>query len=156
VVHDPRQLVTSAAFSSDGQYVVTAQQDGTVCVWNWRRPPALWCKQVDRQPVENALFSPNGKLIIAATSDGKVRVWDPGRRTLLHTLISHISRYHRLTRVAVSDDSQYIATVGADDVLHVWNAQNGQLLRKLPGHTKSVNSIAFSADSRYIVTASDD
>jgi hypothetical protein len=43
-----------------------------------------------------------------------------------------------------------------DNSLKLWDAATGRLLRTLQGHSKSVTSVAFSPDGRYLVSGSED
>jgi WD40 repeat protein len=46
---------------------------------------------------------------------------------------------------------------GSDDnSVRVWDASTGVELKELKGHTRSVNSVAFSSDGTRIVSGSDD
>jgi WD40 repeat protein len=58
--------------------------------------------------------------------------------------------------VAYSPTGKRVATGSADDVARVWDAQGGNLVLTLRGHTGPVNSVAFSPDGTGFVTASGD
>jgi len=44
----------------------------------------------------------------------------------------------------------------ADNVAKIWSPFTGELIRNLTGHTKGLSDIAWSPDSVYLATASDD
>ena len=49
-----------------------------------------------------------------------------------------------------------LATCGYDKQIEVWDAASGKLLRSLEGHTGAIYDVAFSPDSRFLVSASAD
>ena len=46
-------------------------------------------------------------------------------------------------------------TGGMDKAIHVWNSESGKFESTLHGHTDGVTSLAFSADGKWLVSASD-
>ena len=64
--------------------------------------------------------------------------------------------------VAFSQDGKYLASVGVDKSLKVWDISHGdpkmlyEFNEESGGHTNSVNAVAFSKDGKYVVTASSD
>jgi WD40 repeat protein len=58
--------------------------------------------------------------------------------------------------VAVSADGRRIVSGGEDRTVKVWDAQTGQDLLALQGHTGWVYSVAVSADGRRIVSGGGD
>ena len=49
-----------------------------------------------------------------------------------------------------------IVSGSSDNRVKIWNAETGQLLQTLIGHTRWVNEVIFSADNLKIVSGSDD
>lgn len=58
--------------------------------------------------------------------------------------------------VAASPDGRRIAAGSMSGAVAVWDAATGQLLHSLPGHFKPVRGLAFTPDSRHVLTACDD
>lgn len=58
--------------------------------------------------------------------------------------------------VALSRDGQLALSGDGDDQAYLWDASSGAKLLHLTGHTDSVIDAAFSADGRYMATASMD
>ncbi len=75
---------------------------------------------------------------------------DGDRRIELPTGSSHVSR------IAVSADGSRIAGAMGDRSVRLWDAETGQLLRVLRGHTDLVMDVAFSPDGSTLASASYD
>jgi hypothetical protein len=57
-----------------------------------------------------------------------------------------------VTDVAYSPDGQIVASAGTDNQIKFWDAENGDLLMTLAGHTDDVSSIAFSPDGSLLAS----
>ena len=68
--------VTSAAFSPDGQRIVTASWDETARVWNAATGQQVAKLEGHTGPVTSAAFSPDGQHIVTASWDKTARVWN--------------------------------------------------------------------------------
>jgi len=45
---------------------------------------------------------------------------------------------------------------GAEKVVKIWSPETGQFMKNLTGHTQGLSDIAWSGDSKYLASASDD
>jgi WD40 repeat protein/serine/threonine protein kinase len=111
--------------------------------------------------VKSVAFSPDGQRL-ASASDDTVLIWDVERGQVLHTLKGHKGV---IFCVAFSPDSRRLASSsgGFDEhgkrlpgEVRVWDAETGQEIRALKGHTDLVMSVAFSPDGRRLASASED
>lgn len=50
----------------------------------------------------------------------------------------------------------YLACIAADHTVRIWNVRDGSLEKLLRGHKEGISDVAWSTDSKYLVTASDD
>ena len=71
--HD--QAIASAAFSPDGERILTASSDGTARVWNAASGRELVRLKHDRE-VSSAAFSADGQRVVTTSWDQTARVWD--------------------------------------------------------------------------------
>jgi WD40 repeat protein len=58
--------------------------------------------------------------------------------------------------VAISPDSNYVATGSRDKSAKLWELSTGREVRSFLGHQFSVNSLDFSSDGKYLVTGNGD
>ena len=57
--------------------------------------------------------------------------------------------------VAVSPDGKTVATGAIDNTVKLWNAADGSLLHTLAAHNSFVQSVAFTPDGQFLVSAGD-
>jgi len=70
--------VSSAAFSPDGNRIVTASWDKTARVWDAASGQSLAVLTGYTDMVTSAAFSPDGTRIVTASKDSTARVWNAG------------------------------------------------------------------------------
>ena len=58
--------------------------------------------------------------------------------------------------LAYSPDSQLLAIGGMDGIIKIFSTDNNDLLNTIEGHAMPIRSIAFSSDSQFMMSASDD
>jgi WD40 repeat protein/energy-coupling factor transporter ATP-binding protein EcfA2 len=147
--------VWSAAFSPDGQRIVTASSDKTARVWD-----AASGRQIGgalkghESAVKSARF--DGRRFVTASSDGTVRLWDTGRGHAIGELVRElIGHDNAVQHAAFSPDGKLIVTASWDKTVRVWDAASGKSIGKsLLGHYGYVWSAVFSPDGKRIATAS--
>jgi WD40 repeat protein len=61
-----------------------------------------------------------------------------------------------IVSLALSKDSQKIASGSFDNNIKIWNSSNGQLIDSLKGHTGPVFSLIFSRDNTKLISGSAD
>lgn len=69
-----------------------------------------------------------------------------------------IQKGHELAvlTVAVSPDSNYVATGSRDKTIKLWELSTGREVRSFLGHTASINQIDFSKDGKYLISGNGD
>lgn len=69
-----------------------------------------------------------------------------------------IQKGHELSvlAVAISPDSNYVATGSRDKSAKLWELSSGREVRSFLGHLASVNSLRFSNDGKHLITSSYD
>lgn len=61
-----------------------------------------------------------------------------------------------MSHVAFSPDGRWAASAGWDSAIRIWEGRTGKFVATLRGHVGAVYRIAWSSDSRMVVSASKD
>jgi WD40 repeat protein/tRNA A-37 threonylcarbamoyl transferase component Bud32/ABC-type branched-subunit amino acid transport system ATPase component len=152
--------VRSLAFSPDGQTLVSGSLDHTLRVWSLADGTAITLAQ-HRDDVWGVSFSANGHSIASGGRDNRVILWDWQQPSPLRQDIGQHSE--AVLSVALSPDGLWLASAGGrqdgfgqDNAIRLWDAATHQQRGLLAGHPNTVTALAFSPDSRTLVSASAD
>lgn len=100
------------------------------------------------QAVRGIDWHPDGTLLAGACNDALVRVWDAESGALRRTLEGH---GHTATDVAFSHGGAWLASVGWDGTLRLWDVRSGKSLVAVPGvSTRGFMPLRFSRDDRLL------
>src|SRR5262249_33434436 len=116
--------VFAAAFSPNGEKVVTGSEDGTARFWNASTGEPLSPPLKHEGPVEAVAFSPDGVKVITGCQTGP-RLWDAasGRSINVHFVYQHHytkSVYTPMVYLAAfSPDGKTVLTV-SEDAWRMW------------------------------------
>ncbi|HEY9600933.1 MAG TPA: AAA-like domain-containing protein [Allocoleopsis sp.] len=145
--HD--STVQDIAFSPSGDTLYSASSDGTVKLWKLHNP-LLKSLRGHTEGIWGIAFSKDGQLI-ASSSTKETILWR--KDGISYRRLKEPSP--RFSSVAISPDSQTIATVGADQSVKLWSP-DGTLLHSLKGHQGNLKRVAFSPDSNMVASSSTD
>jgi WD40 repeat protein len=153
-------LMTSVAFTADGERLVTVVQASgpydpgaaRVVIWDWRTG------EIERSIATEAIAvfaSPTNDLIaVQSHSRGTsqdVEMWDARTGRLVTTLTGYSGE---VDDIAFDASGSRVATASLDSTIRVWDPRTGELQLVLPGQGAQVSSVSFSPDGSQLASYS--
>jgi WD40 repeat protein len=111
---------SALAFSPDGMLLASADDGGTVTIWDLAARSRRGTAKATGAEVWGLAFSPDGRTLAAACGDARIRLWDPLTGQLLLVLEGHT---RRVNAVAFSADGRSLASGCHDGELRIWRAE---------------------------------
>jgi WD40 repeat protein len=142
--------VNDAAFSPDGQFVVTASSDDTAVVHDAQT--GVWLGQLrgHGSAIATVDVGPDGR-ILTASNDGTARLWDAPATTAFRGHESWVVAF------AINAAGSRIVSGSADNTVRVWDPTGRQVAELKDGDTwlGFVTTVAFHPDGHHVAVAGD-
>lgn len=112
--------------------------------------------------VDMAINQEGEVLLAIASSDGQIRCMDMQEGICLFDLVGEhdLSTPYGLNRsvfkTRFSNDGNLLASVGVDNIVRIWNVEEGTCVRTCIGHTAEVRSLLWLPDSTTLLSAGND
>jgi eukaryotic-like serine/threonine-protein kinase len=161
-LHEHREEVVAVVFSPDGKTLATGGDDAIIRLWDVASRKMTACLKKHTGRIDTLSFSPDGKNLISCGKEkesGDHAV--PQAMAISWNLATRqgqlwMALATALAAVAYSHDGQYVAFGDGNGHLHLWDATLARSQGHWRGHTRSIESVAFSPDDKLLASASED
>jgi len=128
--HD--EAITHAAFTSDGDYLVTTGRDDKAFVWSLR-DGSCWelLTKKDEEightaDIVFASFDRAGTRVVTAGADGRAIVWERTPDQQQFGLVQKLKNNRALTHAVFSTDERYVLTADTDGTTRLWDVKDSR------------------------------
>lgn len=150
--------INALALSPDGSQLITANEDATVRTWDTEIWTSPYLSFGHNGEVIDVAFNSTGAQFASGGVDGRIILWNAATGASLNAIeqgLNEQGEARRIKALAYNLDDTIIAAA-SENVVRLWEIDNGRLLDVLSGHAAAVNDVAFHPDGDVIATASED
>ena len=148
--------IESLAFSPDGRYVVSIDNDGVLKLWDVSSEREIRTFNVPSGSIYDmysVAYSPDGKHIVSSatlTTSYAVILWDVSSGRKVRTFQGHD---RKVNVVAFSSDGKYVVSGDHGGTIKLWDVSSGREVQTFIGHGGYVESVNLSSNDKYVVAA---
>lgn len=167
---DPSVPVTAVAASQGSSQIFTAGLDNAIYCWDWRaisdgegqEGKKVYKLKGHSDTVTCLSVHPDGTHLLSNSMDQTLKSWDiapfvTGKSRLVQTFTGHMHSADKgLLKCAWSGGSGEMVAAGGsgrDHMVHIWDVLTGEELYLLPGHSGSVNAVAFHPKETTVIAS---
>jgi len=152
--------ITSVSFHSEGKWLVTGSEDGTIKIWDLRSTH-LHRNYDNEAPVNDVVVHPNQGELISCDQAGRIKQWDLSENICTHELTPAGDTPMR--SISLASDGSCLVAGNYKGKCYVWkiNEERSELPRfqavtKFQAHTKYLTRCLLSPDVKFLATCSAD
>ncbi len=156
-------MIGALAISADGKWVLGGSDPGQLLLWDVDICKIVKILRGYTARITSIVFSPDSRQALTASVDESICLWD----LTTGKIIRMLSNYANVCSLAMSPDGKYALSVSTVNyalsgstkgMVRYWNLNTGEIIRELEEDVPFVNyinSVSFSADGKFALTASD-
>lgn len=146
-------LTSPVRFSPNGQWIASASQDNTLCLWNIEQGKLYTLRKHHQRICDFSIFS-TSKRLVSASEDNTICLWNIETEELLKTYKKNFKGC--ITTISIAPNDQWFALGYADGTIRVLETDSGELLHTLEGHSHRIHTISTSSNGKWLVSGSED
>ncbi|KAI9361667.1 hypothetical protein DFJ73DRAFT_814003 [Zopfochytrium polystomum] len=144
------QLISTLAFSSDGELLLGASFDKTVYVWRTSKDQLVHRLTGNMGYVWSAAFSSDDQFVVSGGDDKVIRIWSVASGNLVKAIHGHPVQ---ITSVGFSPDGKYVVAGSFDRKVRIWSLHNSKELLRMEQTLQGPWISRFSPDGSLVYTA---
>lgn len=147
--------LAAARFSSDGNLIATACDDGSIGIWNADTYKLLYFLNEHKHSVWRTVFSPtDSNLMASCASNGRILLWDlEAKQPFPVTIQGHEDT---IAGLAFTPDGRSLVSASDDASIRFWDVETGVELFVLHNQmAEYAIHASFSRDGKTLVTSCD-
>jgi len=135
--------IYSIALSTDEHFIISANWDNTVKIWNTSTKELVQTLELHTKPVLSIAFHPFENKFLTSSSDKTIAVWnfENGQAVLQKQWQAH---ENDITKLIFSPDGNYFLSASGDETIKLWDSKTLDLQNTYKGHSAGVTTLAFS------------
>ncbi|HLP94433.1 MAG TPA: caspase family protein [Saprospiraceae bacterium] len=146
ILEGQEQPLQLAIYSPDGKIAATADQAGSIALWNTKNGKLMRRWKGHNTNITSLTFSPDGKLLASYSSDGLSQIWH-AQNGAKNAVLSQALSKDSLRVLAFSPDRKtlFVSSPQSTFSISLWSMETRQILATTTG----LNGI-FSPDGQYL------
>ena len=141
------------AFSSDGQFLLTGSNNGSINLWELASGESRQQFLSGNHNIAALRFFAQDRQFFSVSTNGAVNTW---RLPTHKPVLLHPAARSRLTVVATNDRGTRLLTADSAQKVKIFDLVDQQPAKQLSGHRADVIAAAFSADGTRLVTGDEE
>jgi WD40 repeat protein len=136
-------------FDPQARYVFSSAQDNSVQRWELGSGTKVVMKAHDSWP-RSIAFTSNGEQVITGGADDLI--WWPVAEEAPEPIRRVVAHDGWIRAMETSPDGKLLATAANDNLVKLWNIEDGAPVRELSGHEKDVYSLLFHPGGEFLLS----
>jgi len=155
VLEDHEGYIYAVCFSPDGKQLATGSSDKSINLYSFNEGNAILAHTLEGHThfVMSLSFSPDCKTLCSGSYDESIKFWNP----VDGSLVKSIDQAHTINvrSVSYSPNGRILVSAGGGRTMQIWDAETFELKHTFEQEFFT-NQLTITADSNFIVSATDD
>lgn len=143
---------TGLAFTSDNRYLLAAESDFIIRLYDLETGEALRRFEKHTDEVVSLTVHPEGREFVSGSWDSSIILWDQESGEIIR-IMSHSDS---IQKVVYSPDGQHLLSASWDNSMRLWRLPEGEEKKRFEGHIGAVVSADFNSDGTQVISGAAD